>query len=432
MPFTTMDFQFDQFDTACFRGDPRRTVIGQWTVEHRSFAAPPTVDRPPLVFIGGAFQNAWSFYREVKHFLPQRPIVLVDLPGQGQNDQLSAELGFADLADLLRQFLDQQLLDRVIPVGLSYGSGIAFTLAQRFPDRIERLLLGGITDQIRERVDRALRSTFWYLDHGRHDEFADAAVHHLLNLHQRDVTRVSDRLIERLRLGMMELTDLERIRYRHNTARLFRDRLDGSLSCRTLVFTSKYDHFTAPFEALAVANRCQSGEFVMIERGDHLVPIEDPKTVLALYDAFVNDTPLADVRGVMVGANAAAACTERRMLERRPGRRRDVKVTGQSGREWRAHLLNYSAHGCLLEMPQCPQLADESEPFRVSIPSIGAEGDAVLLPAAEGARAVFLRDAFGSLGKLPVSTVEMPTPAAAPARERRVSLAERLAALTDE
>ncbi len=60
-----MDFQFDHFDTACFRGDPRRTVIGQWTVEHLSFAAAPTADRPPMVFIGGAFQNAWSFYLEV-------------------------------------------------------------------------------------------------------------------------------------------------------------------------------------------------------------------------------------------------------------------------------------------------------------------------------------------------------------------------------
>lgn len=427
-----MDFQFDQFDTACFRGDPRRTVLGQWTVEHRSFAAASTAHRPPLLFIGGAFQNAWSFYREVKHFLPQRPVVLVDLPGQGQNDQLSAALDFGDLADLLRRFLDGEHVDRVIPVGLSYGCGIAYTFAQQFPERVERLLLGGITDQIRQRVDQALRSSFWYLDHGRHEEFADAVVHHLLNLHKRDVTRVSNRLIERLHLGMMELTNVEHLRYRHNSARLFNERLGGTLSCRTLVFTSKYDHFTAPFEALAVVERCPSGEFAMIERGDHLVPIEDPKTVLAIYDAFVNDTPLRDVRGVMVGAGAAAECKERRILERRPGRRRDVRVSDQSGREWQAQLLNYNAHGCLLEMPQCPRVADENEPFRVSIPSIGAKGDAVLLPAAEGARAVFLHDAFGSLGKLPVTTVEMPVPAAAPPGKRRPSLAERLAELTDE
>ena len=83
-------------------------------------------------------------------------------------------------------------------------------------------------------------------------------------------------------------------------------------------------------------------------------------------------------------------------------------------------------------MPQCPQLADENEPYHVSIPSIGADGDAVLLPATEGARAVFLRDAFGWLGTMPVTTVETPALGAAPVGKRRVSLAERLVSLPDE
>jgi pimeloyl-ACP methyl ester carboxylesterase len=426
-----MDFQFDQFDTAHFRAEPRRTAIGPWTVEHVSFAAAPTADRSPLIFIGGAFQNAWSFYREVKHFLPQRPIVIVDLPGQGQNDQLSGDLGFGDLADLLRQFLDRFGLDRVIPVGLSYGSGIAYTFAQLFPNRVERLLLGGITEQIRVRVDRALRTSFWYLEHGRAADFADAVVHHLLNLPQRQATGVSDRLIERMRQGMLELTDIERIRYRHNTARLFRDRLGGSLSCRTLVFTSRYDHFTAPFEALAVADRCRSREFAMVEHGDHLTPIEQPRTVLALYDAFVNDLPLTGVTDVLWGEHAVAACRERRLLERRPGRRRDATAKDQAGSEWSALLLDYNAHGCLLEMSDTPALADGNAPVHVSIPSIGARGDAVLLPAPQGARAVFLSDAFGTLGTVPVATVEMPTPAVPQAGGRRPSLAERLALLPE-
>jgi hypothetical protein len=239
-------------------------------------------------------------------------------------------------------------------------------------------------------------------------------------------------LVERLRLGMMELTAVERTRYRDNTARLFRDRLEGSLSCPTLVFTSKYDHFTAPFKGLAVAQRCGDGAFAMIERGDHLVPVESPKTVLALYDAFLNDTPLTDVTGVTVGAPAAAACQERRMLERRPGRRRDVTVSTQAGEQQRAQLLDYNAHGCLLEMARFPRPTDAHEPVHVAIPSIGAQGDAVLLPATQGARAVFLHDAFGSLGRIPVETVEMPVPDLPGVGKRRPSLAERLVSLPDE
>jgi hypothetical protein len=54
----------------------------------------------------------------------------------------------------------------------------------------------------------------------------------------------------------------------------------------------------------------------------------------------------------------------------------------------------------------------------------------VLLPDTVGARAVFLHDAFGTLGTMPVATVEMAVPM--PAAARRVSLAERLMALPDD
>lgn len=420
-----MEYQFPDFDTAHFRSAPRRTAIGEWTVEHMSFGAPGAVDRPPLMFIGGAFQNAWSFLREVKHFLPQRPVIIVDLPGQGQNNQISGSLSFADFADLLAKFCDEHGLQSVVPVGLSYGSGIAFTFAQRHPDKVHRLILGGTTDQIRPRVYEALRRSFWYLDHGRVDQFAETVIHHLLNLPLRDVTGVSDRVIASLRAGMLELTEVELTRYRHNSARLFSNTLSGSLSCRTLVFTATYDHFTAPFEALAIASRCPNAEFVMIERGDHLAPVENPRVVIALYDAFLNDRPLSDVQGVRVGAAAAELTRERRLLARRAGRRRDVRIASQDGSETTAALLDYNAHGCLIE-PTHGIGAEPDAPVRVRIPAIRADGDAVLLPDPRGVRAVFLHDAFKTLGKMPVMTVEMASPSAA---GKRMSIPERLAVL---
>jgi hypothetical protein len=255
-------------------------------------------------------------------------------------------------------------------------------------------------------------------------------VHHLLNLPHRAETGVGDRLIQALRAGMLELTDVERVRYRQNSARLFTDKLRGGVSCRTMVFTARFDHFTAPFEGVAIASRCSPSEFVLIENGDHLAPIGNSKTVLALYDAFLNDRPLADVPGVLTGANAVEACRERRSLPRRAGRKRDVSLRGANGLETRAALFDYNAHGCLLELADDAVLAQDEGPVHVSIPAIGANGDAVLLPDTVGARAVFLHDAFGTLGTMPVATVEMAVPM--PAAARRVSLAERLMALPDD
>ena len=427
-----MEYQFADFDTAHFRAEPRRTAIGTWTIEYLSFGAPAVLDRAPIVFIGGAFQNAWSFLREVRHFIDQRPVILVDLPGQGQNNQLSESLTFRGLAMLLRQFLDQHRINRIVPVGLSYGSGIAYTFAVDSPDRVERLMLGGTTEQIRARVHNALLTSFWYLDQGRDDLFAGAVIHHLLNLSQRNATGISDRLVDSLRVGMMELSDIERLRYKHNSARLFSDRLTGQVTCKTLVFTATHDHFTAPFEALSLAQRCSLCEFVMVERGDHLAPVENPKTVIGLYDAFLNDRPLTDIPGVRVGPAAVEATRERRMLARRAGRGREVKVRLPGGAESAAALLDYNAQGCLLQSPNGALQSSVAEPVHITIPSIGAESDAVLLPDERGTRAIFLQDAFDTLGKMPVMTVEMPVPAEARESGRRISIAQRLAALPDE
>jgi pimeloyl-ACP methyl ester carboxylesterase len=426
-----MEFQFADFDTGHFRAEPRRTAIGPWTAQHLSFAAPGTTEKPPLVFIGGAFQNAWSFLREVRHFITQRPIILLDLPGQGQNQQLSGDLTFDDFGDLLDKFLDSQSLPTAIPVGLSYGSGIACAFGRRHPDRVDRLVLGATTERIRPRVAQALRAAFWYLDQGRMDAFADAVIHHLLNLPHRASTAVTPRMIDALRAGMLELTENERLRYRHNSTRLFTDSLGGELACRTLVFTARFDHFTAPFEGLALAENTKSAEFVLVDQGDHLAPVEAPKTFIALYDAFVNDRPVGEIPGVMTGAPAAEGTRERRLLDRRPGKRRDVFLETPAGAESRGLLLDYNAHGCLFELVGDFPSTNDGAPIAVSIPSIGAMGDAVVSPDARGARAVFMNDAFGTLGTMPVETVEMAVPSDLRAMGRRPSIAERLSAILD-
>ena len=430
--YVRMDYQFSDFDTAHFRAEPRRTALGPWTVQHLSFGTPATADRVPLVFLGGAFQNAWSFLREVKHFLPQRPIILVDLPGQGQNEQISTSLGADDLADLLRGFFDAHEIPRAAVVGLSYGSGIAYTFAQRSPDQVDRLILGAATERLSDRICKAVRASFWYLDQRRDDTFASFMVDMLLNLPLREVTGVSDRLIAAMRQGMLELTDAERLRFRHNSERRFGAGLGGALSCRTLVCSAKFDHFTSPAEGRALADRCPAGEFVIIERGDHLVPVENPRTALAVYDAFLNDRPLGDVAGVLTGAGAREATRERRLLERRPGRGREGWLRAPGGAESAAALLDYNAHGCLLALPDPAPFLAETAPVRVFVPSIGADGDAVILPDERGARAVFVEDAFGTLGRMPAVTVQMTTPSVEARPGRRASVAQRLAELGDD
>ena len=53
------------------------------------------------------------FKKDVVDFIKERPVILVDLPGQGGNTQQSGALDFEGFADLLKAFFDRTGRERV-------------------------------------------------------------------------------------------------------------------------------------------------------------------------------------------------------------------------------------------------------------------------------------------------------------------------------
>ncbi|MGA4817510.1 alpha/beta fold hydrolase [Pseudomonas aeruginosa] len=89
-----------------------------------------------MLLLGGAFQSFRSFTGEVSELLaPSTRVILLDLPSQGGNLQLAAELSLEDLADLIAAFAEQLGLPPLMPIGLSYGPALAALFAARHPRR---------------------------------------------------------------------------------------------------------------------------------------------------------------------------------------------------------------------------------------------------------------------------------------------------------
>jgi pimeloyl-ACP methyl ester carboxylesterase len=81
-----------------------------------------------------------SDWQQVTDLLPDELVtVALDRPGYGANRQAAG--GFAVNARAVLAELDARGIDRAVLVGHSYGGGIALSLAQLAPERVEALVL---------------------------------------------------------------------------------------------------------------------------------------------------------------------------------------------------------------------------------------------------------------------------------------------------
>ncbi len=80
---------FDLYDKQSFKQPARTTWIDGWKVEYMAIAQPETIHRTPIVIIGGAFQNFNSYKYCVEQLFAAGPIILIDIPSMGSNQQIT-------------------------------------------------------------------------------------------------------------------------------------------------------------------------------------------------------------------------------------------------------------------------------------------------------------------------------------------------------
>jgi 3-oxoadipate enol-lactonase len=94
---------------------------------------------PSLLMTG----DMWS--AQAEHFADRYQVVLVDPPGHGDSERLTAAFTFDDCAQCVVDILDGLGIDRAHFVGNSWGGMIGGTFAATHPDRIGRAVLMNCT-----------------------------------------------------------------------------------------------------------------------------------------------------------------------------------------------------------------------------------------------------------------------------------------------
>ena len=298
---------FEIYNKNCFKQPPRETWINGWKIEYMAIAAPATRFHTPIVIVGGAFQNFSSYKYCVEQLFEKGPVILIDLPSLGANQQIynqesgqsAATLELPDLSRMLGAWLDLIGITKVSMMGMSLGSVVASYFAHQRPELLDRVVLMGVMQETRKSWRMLLEESLLLMQEQRMTEFGQAVILYLVNHAKLDKTRMSPTAKRLFFQQMAEFGQTEQHRYEINCNRLLRLSHVPVPRCKTLVACGQYDSFTLPYENANFALQCPNMQFALIANADHLPQLQRRKETLDLFVRFLKDESIDQVEGIM-------------------------------------------------------------------------------------------------------------------------------------
>jgi len=100
-----------------------------------------------VVFVHGAGGSSAIWYKQLREFKEKHHVLLIDLRGHGRSKKLSYEAfkqySFDVIGDDVIAVLDELKISSAHFIGISLGTIIIRDLAERFPNRIKSMVMGG-------------------------------------------------------------------------------------------------------------------------------------------------------------------------------------------------------------------------------------------------------------------------------------------------
>ncbi|MFI8424051.1 alpha/beta fold hydrolase [Streptomyces sp. NPDC085479] len=254
----------------------------------------PAPRTEPIVVIGGAFQNMYSYRRLERPWAEAATLVSVDLPGSGGADALPASYGFDFLTDVLTDLLERLGLGRVNLYAVSYGVPVVYRLAQEQPRHVARLVLTGAAPIYPPEGLASLEAMVEALASGDADGYARRSVDALMAPADRPVRNRAavTRLLAR---DMAAVQGNGFQRHDASTRRVIDWQglpAGGLTGIPTLCFTGEHDTLTRPDLGRDVAAGIEDSVFTLVRETDHLSALERHREVSELLLRFFTDQPL--------------------------------------------------------------------------------------------------------------------------------------------
>ncbi|WP_410211021.1 alpha/beta fold hydrolase [Aquirhabdus sp.] len=381
---------YTEYNRGALKESPRVHWINGWKVEFLAFANEATRHLPPVVILGGAFQNFNSYKYCVEPLLETGSVILVDLPSLGSNDQVhnlvtgerSLDLDIGDLAQILGDWTNSVHLNKVSMMGMSLGSVIAANFAAAHPEKMSRLVLMGVMQQTRKSWRMLIQEACDLLHENRMVEFGQAMVLFLVNHARMKETRMSPTARKLFFQQMSNFGLNERLRYEINANRLLRIKHVPSPSCQTLVATGQYDSFTLPHENAKFALSCPHMQFALIKNADHVPQLQKRRETLELFTTFLRGEPIDQLDGIMPMSREELQQMDRRGEERVKLVDSTCQMTHRTKADFNmtVNVVDLTYFGLLLEAgseANAAAILAEPRDLSIHLPSVDSEGNVI-------------------------------------------------------
>ncbi|QBP39982.1 alpha/beta fold hydrolase [Paenisporosarcina antarctica] len=112
-------------------------------LHYKTYIASPSA--PWVSFVHGAGGSSSIWYKQIREFRKSHNVLLIDLRGHGKSSRGLWKKGdsFVHIADEVKTVLNELNIKRTHVIGMSLGTIVAQTMAERFPERVSSLILGG-------------------------------------------------------------------------------------------------------------------------------------------------------------------------------------------------------------------------------------------------------------------------------------------------
>ncbi|MBQ6662799.1 MAG: alpha/beta hydrolase [Firmicutes bacterium] len=96
-----------------------------------------------LILLYGNGGNSGYFQKQIDVFAEHYHVYALDTRGHGKTPRGEKPFTIRQFADDLRDFMDEQQIEKAHVLGFSDGGNIALVFALRYPERVDRLILDG-------------------------------------------------------------------------------------------------------------------------------------------------------------------------------------------------------------------------------------------------------------------------------------------------
>jgi pimeloyl-ACP methyl ester carboxylesterase len=247
-----------------------------------------------VVLLNGLAMLTRSWYRNVPSLFPAYDVLLYDYFGQGQSSQEDEPYYIPKFCDFLVRILDELDIERIHPIGVSYGGFIAADMGRLYQDRLHTLTLSGIilTRETLFQMYQDLSLMFYQLAEPAFEIYTHYMYEKIFG--ERFAQMVYGESSERTRLKFFD-------RYKdrkHCLIRLteaqdpFFESIDQhpdaycNIRTPTLIFTGEQDRALPPWQQQKLLDILPNARQIMVPESGHLTYLERPDIFWPAVKAF--------------------------------------------------------------------------------------------------------------------------------------------------